>query len=72
MLLHHEWANPEATNRSHELLSRFLMPEFQGQADSLRQAKERAALQREGLSAKNLAAVDTSRARHEQEMAARG
>lgn len=72
MLLHHEWANPEATNRSHELLSRFVMPEFQGQADSLRQAKERAALQREGLSAKNQAAVDASRARHEQEMGARG
>ncbi len=49
MLLHHEWANPEATYRSHELLSRSVMPEVQGQADSLRQAKERAALQREAV-----------------------
>lgn len=71
MLLHHEWANPEATRRSHELLSRFVMPEFDGQGDSLRQAKERASLQREGLSAKNLAAVEAMKARHEQELADR-
>ncbi len=71
MLLHHEWANPEATRRSHELLSRFVMPEFDEQAGSLRLAKERASLQREGLSAKNLAAVEAMKARHEQEMAGR-
>jgi limonene 1,2-monooxygenase len=71
MLLHHEWANPEATRRSHELLSRFVMPEFDEQAGSLRLAKERASLQREGLSAKNMAAVEAMKARHEQEMAAR-
>ncbi len=71
MLLHHEWANPEATRRSHELLSRFVMPEFDEQAGSLRLAKERASLQREGLSAKNLAAVEVMKARHEQEMAGR-
>ena len=69
MLLHHEWADPEATRRSHELLSRFVMPEFQGQAGSLRRAKERATQVRETLSAKNLAAVEASRARHEQELA---
>ncbi len=72
MLLHHEWANPEATRRSHELLSRFVMPEFDEQAGSLRLAKERASLQREGLSAKNLAAVEAMKAKHEQEMAGRG
>ena len=71
MLLHHEWANPEATKRSHELLSRFVMPEFDEQAGSLRTAKERATLQREGLSAKNLAAVEAMKAKHEQEMAGR-
>jgi limonene 1,2-monooxygenase len=71
MLLHHEWANPEATRRSHELLSRFVMPEFDEQAGSLRTAKERASLQREGLSAKNLAAVEAMKAKHEQEMAGR-
>ena len=72
MLLHHEWANPEATRRSHELLTRFVMPEFDEQAVSLRSAKERASLQREGLSAKNLAAVEASRASHEKELAERG
>ena len=72
MLLHHEWANPEATRRSHELLSRFVMPEFDEQAGSLRLAKERASLQREVLAAKNMAAVEAMTAKHEQEMAARG
>ena len=71
MLLHHEWANPDATRRSHELLSRYVMPEFDGQAGSLRTAKERASLQREGLSAKNMAAVEAMKAKHEQEMAGR-
>ena len=28
----HEWANPEATRRSYELISQFVMPHFQGSA----------------------------------------
>ena len=70
MLLHHEWANPEATRRSHELLSRVVMPEFQGHAQAQREAKDRASATREGLVTKSQAAVDASRERYEAERAA--
>lgn len=72
MLLHHEWANLEATHRSHELLARYVMPEFQGQAASLRNAKKRAADARTVLSAKNSAAVEAMTKLHADEVAARG
>lgn len=72
MLLHHEWAHPEATARSHELLARFVMPEFQGQAASLREAKARATSRRDELSARNLAAVQAMTDLHAKEMAERG
>ena len=32
LLLAHEWANPEATKRSFELIAQHVMPAFQGQA----------------------------------------
>ena len=32
LLLAHEWANPEATQRSYELIAQHVMPAFQGQA----------------------------------------
>ena len=32
MCLAHEWANPEATKRSYELIAQRVFPEFQGQA----------------------------------------
>ena len=32
LLLAHEWANPEATRRSYELIAQHVFPEFQGQA----------------------------------------
>ncbi len=70
MLLHHEWANLEATHRSHELLARFVMPEFSGQADSLRTAKTRAAERREQLSARNSLAVEEATTRIAAETAA--
>ena len=69
MLLHHEWANPDATRRSHELLARFVMPEFSGQAASLRAAKERAQTVRAELAAKSAAAVEAMTRRHQEELA---
>jgi len=71
MLLHHEFANPEATRRSHELVSRFVMPVFQGQAANQRRARDSAAAVREALAAKNMAAVEAMTAFHEKERAAR-
>lgn len=72
MLLGHEWANREATFRSHELVARFVMPEFQGQTASLRAAKERATAARPELADKNMAAVNAMTERHQAEVAARG
>ena len=70
MLLHHEWASPEATRRSHELLSRVVMPEFQEHAQAQRAAKDRATAQRADLVTKSQAAVDAMRDRYEAERAA--
>ena len=67
MLLHHEFANPEATLRSHGLLARLVMPEFQGQADSIRAAKVRASAAREVLVAKSQAAVDAMTTQYQAE-----
>ncbi len=69
LLLAHEWANPVATHRSYELIAQHVMPEFQGSAVSLVEAKQRAESAREGLAAKSMAAVDAMRARHEEELA---
>jgi limonene 1,2-monooxygenase len=72
MLLHHEFANPEATHRSHELVSRLVMPEFQGHAAAQRAAKDRASAAREGLVVKSQAAVDAMTAKYQEERAGRG
>ena len=42
LCLAHEWANPEATRRSYELIAQRVFPEFQGHAAATRDAKERA------------------------------
>jgi limonene 1,2-monooxygenase len=42
LLLAHEWANPEATRRSYELIAQYVMPEFQGQDWPTLNAKQRA------------------------------
>ncbi len=68
MLLHHEWASPEATRRSHELLSRLVMPEFDGQAEAIRSAKDRASSQRESLIGKSTAAVEAMKAVYQAEL----
>ena len=48
LLLAHEWANPEATHRSYELIAQHVMPHFQGQAQSTLDAKARATETRAG------------------------
>ncbi|WP_406631298.1 LLM class flavin-dependent oxidoreductase [Amycolatopsis sp. WGS_07] len=67
LLLGHEWANPEATKRSYELLAQHVFPEFQGQAESTVAAKDRAARSRPALAQSQLDAVDTMTKRYEQE-----
>ena len=70
MLLGHEWANPEATKRSYELIAQQVFPEFQGQRTSTLAAKDRATQTREGHAQTQLDAVETMTKRYEQERAA--
>ncbi|MCX6466834.1 MAG: LLM class flavin-dependent oxidoreductase [Pseudonocardiales bacterium] len=72
LLLGHEWANPEATNRSWELIAQHVMPAFQGQARGTLDAAARARGTREAHAATQLAAVDHMNAKYQQELAAKG
>ena len=40
LLMAHEWANREATERSYELISRYVMPEFQDSLGSLERSRD--------------------------------
>jgi limonene 1,2-monooxygenase len=72
MLLAHEWANPEATRRSYELIARYVMPQFQGQAQATLAAAERARAARPDLAAQHAKAVEVMTAKHKAEVAAGG
>jgi limonene 1,2-monooxygenase len=79
LLLGHEWANPEATKRSWELLAQNVMPHFQGRtwggvshAESTQQAKERAGLKRDEYSASQLSAVEHMTKKYADEVASKG
>jgi limonene 1,2-monooxygenase len=71
MQLAHEWADPEATHKSYELIARHVFPQFQGQAWSTLDAKQRARNLREPLAAKNMQAVEDMVAKHAAELAAK-
>jgi limonene 1,2-monooxygenase len=71
LLLAHDWANPEATRRSYDLIARYVMPAFQGSAVSTLRARDYATSVRPELAAKNQRAVDNMTAKHEAERAAR-
>jgi limonene 1,2-monooxygenase len=68
LTLAHEWANPEATKRSYELIAQRVFPEFQGHAAQTRAAKERARATREPLAERNLQAVQEMVDKHEREL----
>jgi limonene 1,2-monooxygenase len=67
LLLGHEWANPEATKRSFELIAQHVFPEFQGQAAGTLAAKRRASDTREAHAATQLQAVEHMTKKYEQE-----
>ena len=68
LTLAHEWANPQATKHSYELIARHVMPQFQGQDWSTLQAKARAETSREQLSARSMKAVEEMVAKHQAEL----
>jgi limonene 1,2-monooxygenase len=69
MTLAHEWANPEATKRSYELIAQRVFPEFQGQSYSTLAAKELAREGRERLAERNMQAVTDMVEKHQRELA---
>jgi limonene 1,2-monooxygenase len=69
LCLAHEWANPEATNRSFELIAQRVFPEFQGHASATLDSKERARAGRERLAERNMKAVEEMVERHQKELA---
>jgi limonene 1,2-monooxygenase len=71
LFLAHEWANPEATRRSYDLIARYVMPHFQGSAVSTLRARDYARSVRPELAAKNLRAVESMTQKHEAERAAK-
>ncbi len=71
LMLAHEWANPEATRRSYELIAREVMPDFQGQGFATRNATVRARAMREELKEQQRLALEAASARHAAELAAR-
>ena len=71
MALCHEWANPVATRRSYELIAQNVFPQFQGQAYSTLESKERARAERTHLAERNMQAVTDMVEKHAAEMAAK-
>ncbi|KMS83983.1 LLM class flavin-dependent oxidoreductase [Prauserella rugosa] len=73
LLLAHEWANPQATKRSYELIAQHVMPHFQGgtvsHAQQTLEARQRARSTREDYAAAQLKAVETMTERYEKEKA---
>jgi limonene 1,2-monooxygenase len=72
LLLAHEWANPQATRRSYELIAQHVMPRFQGQAQATLDAKARASETRSGHAEQQMAAVAHMTEKYEKERADRG
>ena len=67
LLLGHEWANPQATKRSFELIAQQVFPEFQGQARSTLAAKDRATGTRAAHAQTQLDAVAHMSKKYEEE-----
>ena len=68
LLLAHEWANPEATRRSYELISQHVFPQFQGQAYSTTEARARARGSRPEMAAAHMKAVEDVTAKYHAEV----
>ena len=71
LLMAHEWANPEATRRSYELIAQHVMPRFQGQAQPSLDAAARASQARTAHIAQQNAAVAHMAEKYQKELADR-
>jgi limonene 1,2-monooxygenase len=71
LMLAHNWANPEATRKSYELIARDVMPHFQGHHVPTLDSAARAEKLRPDLADKHAKAVEDMQARDASEVAAR-
>lgn len=71
LLLAHNWANPEATRRSYELIAREVFPRFQGHYMPTMDAAARAKKLRPELAEIHTKAVEAMTAKYQAELAAR-
>ena len=72
LMLAHNWADPEATRKSYELIARNVMPHFQGHYRPTMDAAARAEKLRPELAETHMKAVETMTEKYAQEKAARG
>jgi limonene 1,2-monooxygenase len=72
LLLGHNWANPQATLKSYELIARHVTPGFQGQAHATVEAARIASAARPELAAIHAKAVEAAGERYAAEKASRG
>jgi len=70
LTLSHNWADPDTTSKSYELFARHVMPRFQGQADSLVAAADRARAVRPEMADKQMVAIDEATELYEKEKGA--
>lgn len=69
--MHTDWANPEATRRSYELIAQEVMPHFQGQAEPVLASEARARASRDRLAQQQLDAVEHMTKKYQAELAAK-
>ncbi|MEQ8348795.1 MAG: LLM class flavin-dependent oxidoreductase [Sneathiellaceae bacterium] len=72
LLLAHNWANPEATHKSYELIARDVMPRFQGHHLPTMDSAARAEKLRPELAEVHAKAVEDMGTKYQAEVAARG
>ncbi len=71
LMLAHNWADPQATKKSYELIARNVMPHFQGHYRPTMDAAARAEKLRPELAETHMKAVETMTEKYAQEKAAR-
>ncbi|MEZ5226792.1 MAG: hypothetical protein R2710_08970 [Acidimicrobiales bacterium] len=64
LLMHHEWARPDAVHRSYELIAQHVAPKFQGSANRLQLAEQTAIGEWEELGDRVERAVQDATDRH--------
>ncbi|MFP4275463.1 MAG: LLM class flavin-dependent oxidoreductase, partial [Paracoccaceae bacterium] len=71
LMLAHNWADPQATHKSYELIARHVMPHFQGHFLPMMDSAARAEKLRPELAEKHAKAVEDMQSRYADEVAAR-